>query len=147
MKGNMDIVKHLLICESSKNHHYNLGFFNAGTYIRSGLLNTCRCGAVNIVKYLLSDIVVNKYPDSKPYIPDVDVITISCFNGHINILKYVLADEIVNKYPMYSRMECNLVEGLHYAHKKKCIEIINHLLCDEIVHKYPKIHSGHNSKN
>jgi ankyrin repeat protein len=101
----------------------------------------CKNGHTDVVKYLLSDEVTEKYPNINPYAQNNSGLRFvcdakpACSYGHVGIVKYLLSDKVTDKYPC---AKDNF--GLCRAYKNGQINMVKYLLSNEVTDNYPKLH-------
>jgi ankyrin repeat protein len=134
--GNLDMVKFIL--RYSREQEISTKYIDPREYSNHPLVSACQLGHIEIVKFLLDD-VMKLYPNiNTTCINNADVIFVACKYNQIEILKFLLSQEMKELYPKTEPCEPN-----NYAIMTACrsgnFEIVKLLLSDEVLILYPNI--------
>lgn len=105
------------------------------------LKTSCKKGHIEMIKYLLSDDIINenkyKYTSINFTTQYDHAIRYACLNDKKEVIKYLLSDEIMERFPEAEiDMKYNYI--IRSASEKGAIQIMRYLLSSEIVERFPK---------
>jgi Fe-S-cluster formation regulator IscX/YfhJ len=117
-----------------------ISFYDNGKYMYHDNIFTwaCRYGHVDMVKYLLSEEVTEKYPDIDPCAQNNQGLKSACGYGYIDMVKYLISDEVTEKYPDIDPCAQDKF-GLIFACRHGHVDMVKYLLSEEVVDKYSDI--------
>ena len=102
------------------------------------LIKKCETGELEVVKFLLSDEIREKYPNIDPSANNNETIGTASYFGIIKVIKFLLSKEIREKYPNIDP-SANDNYAIRMASYNGYIEVIRFLLSDEICAVFPSI--------
>ena len=113
---------------------------NKNNTINSIVKAACERGRIEILKILLSDEMLRRYPTINPACESNHCIKVASDSGHIKIVKFLLSDEILKRFP---EADINPTSDnnacILYASGKGHLNVLKFLLSKEIVDRYPLI--------
>ena len=95
-------------------------------------------GHLEVLKFLLSDEIWEKYPNIDPSADHNHAIRWACYSGHLDVVQFLLSDQIIAKYHNINPSTDN-----NYPIRIACqnchLDLVKFLLSDLITAKFPNI--------
>lgn len=100
--------------------------------------NVSREGHVEVLKFLLSEEIVERFPLIDPSSENNDPIINACFHGRLEVVKYLLSPNVVERFPSIDPSVDNNMPVIYAIAYSNNIDLIKYLLSKEIADRFPK---------